>query len=110
MIVKFNSTEEFCEELRKDAFKVDRGIVRVTNLFRVSGLSPSIRHLIVVATYSAEGQVVKLERYCGDIWGINKEADDKVLSKAQAFHDFIISTCQELCLELRAGTLEEGER
>ena len=57
--------------MEKDATEVDRGIIRVINLFETSRLSPNIRHVTVVSTFSMKGQVVRLERYCGDVWQIN---------------------------------------
>jgi antirestriction protein ArdC len=44
-LVKFNDPTEFLTELEWDRDHVDRQIVRVTNLYRTSTVSPAIRHL-----------------------------------------------------------------
>ena len=41
-VVKFNNPGEFLAELKQDCQQVDRGIVRVTNLYRGSTVSPSL--------------------------------------------------------------------
>lgn len=107
LVVKFNVVEEFCQELEKDVARVYRKIVRLTNQFRASRLSPMIQHVIVVSTYAADGQIIKLERYCGDIWGINQEQDDGVLEKASTIHRQIEEACAKLDLQVRPGCLEE---
>lgn len=105
--VKFNAVEEFCAEMERDKSDIDRRIVRLTHLFQDSRLSPNIQHVLAVATYSVKGQVVRLERYCGDVWRINDEADKKVLDRAEAVHKAIKEACQRLELKVRAGILEE---
>lgn len=107
MRVKFNQVEEFCAELEKDAPLVDRRIVRCSNLWEVSKLSVNIHHLTFLATYSVEGEIVELRRYCGDIWRINQDADKKVLDKAEQVGKTIEEVCQRLKLEVRAGYIEE---
>jgi predicted ATPase len=104
-LVKFNSQDEFCDEMAKDAGKIDRSIVRVTNLFRQSTLSPMIKHVLVVATYSVDGQVVHLERYCGDIWSLNNKQDKNTLDKAEKTQEAVKKACDDCGLELRAGIL-----
>jgi len=106
-IVKFNMEGEFAEELEKDAALVERRIVRLTNLFRTSSISPNIRDVLVLATYSVQGQVVRLERYCGDVWGINDQEDNKVLERAAKAQEMVKEACERLGLELRAGSLED---
>jgi len=108
MKVKFYSTtEEFCAELEKDAINlIDCQIVRCTNLYEASGLSPNIHHVTFFAAYSIDGEIVELKRYCGDIWGINKEADQKVQDSAAAQLKTVKETCKRLKLEVRSWFFE----
>jgi len=105
--IKFNSVTEFCEEMEKDQHEIDRGIVRITNLYQKSKLSPNIHDLTVLASFSVKGQVIRLERYCGQIWEINTEADQKILERADEIQSLIEHECREAGLEVRAGSLEE---
>ena len=104
---KFNVVEEFCAEIENDAPEIDRGIVRITDMSRGSTVSPNIRHIFAMATYSVAGQVVRLECYCGDVWGINQETDKKVYEKAEKIRQTVAMTCENLGLQRRAGILEE---
>jgi len=107
MKVTFNQVGEFIDELEKDAGKVERNLVRCTKLFEPSRLSPTIRLVSIFSTYSVAGQVITLTRYCGDIWGINREKDNEVIAKADAYLKSIEKACKHLKLEVRAGMLEE---
>jgi len=105
--VNYNSPEEFCEEMEADKDAIDRRIVRVTFLREASKLSPNIFHISVIASYSVDGQIVKLQRYCGDIWKMNQEQDDKVWGKANEIAKAITDKALALFLEVRPGSLEE---
>ena len=111
MHVKFNQVDEFCEELERDAGSpqgVDRGIVRVTNLWTASKTVPSIKFAKVIATYSHRGQIVRLEHMCGDYWlEVETPENDKTMERAAADHATVKEACERLGLELRSGTLEE---
>jgi len=123
-IVKFNSVEEFSDELRKEKGNIERRIVRLTDLFTPSKLSPNIRLVQVIATFivcafpaalpAAGPHIVRLERYCGDIWPLSgtappSEADLKTMERAKEVSEQIEAVCRELSLEVRAGVIEEGE-
>ena len=108
MKVKFNQADEFLAELEKDSLFINRRIVRLTNLYEASKLSPNIQHVTFLATYAIDNTIVELRRYCGDIWGINQESDDKVLNKAKNSEQKIENACKRLGLEARSGTLVEG--
>lgn len=104
--VKFNSIEEFLDELNKEP-PPDK-IVRHTNIFVCSKISAIFRMVFVVATYlNKHGQVVNLKHYCGDI--STMENDSKVLDKAEGYHKNIEQYCQVNGLETRAGVLEAIE-
>ena len=58
--VRFTIPDEFLAELEKDQPLVQRGIVRITHLYRDSTLSPLIRPRSVVATTRIGDDVVRL--------------------------------------------------
>ena len=103
-MIKFNSPSEFIEELQKDKELVERGIVRLTNLARDTQALP-IRHLSVVATYKVKGEIVRLEKFCGQLWGHEPE-DSQAYGRAQGAHDTIKSACRAFGLEIRSGVYE----
>ena len=104
--VKFTEVEEFLEELGKDAPQIDRRIVRTTFLFESSAISPKISHVLVIATYTIAGQIVRFERYCGDLWGLNETADQAIKDTGEKCQKEIEEACQRLGLERRAGVIE----
>lgn len=109
-IVKFNDLEEWSDELRKDV--PDRAIVRLTYLFKTSRISPNIRHVLVVATHNVTRpggephQIVRFEKYVGDLWGLSQETDDKVIERGGQLHAKIEAICRDLQLDVRAGIVE----
>lgn len=104
--VTFTEVEEFISELGKDVGKIERGLVRRTKIFTPSTISPIICDVSVFSAYTVEGQVVTFEHHCGPIWGINKEKDDGVISKANQYLNTIEEECKRLGIECRAGKLE----
>ncbi len=105
-IIKFNFQDEYINELKKA--KLEQPIVRLTNLQRHSEKIAPLRSLFVVSTAkAANGDIIKLERYCGQLWGIEKE-DERAWQKAAGIHSDIQEACLALKLEVRAGILEEG--
>jgi len=107
MKVRFTEPEEFCEELERDKWDIDRGIVRRTIRYKPLEKVPSVHHVIAVASYSVRGQIVKLECYCGDVWGLRSERDQEVINRAREHLQKVEDACQRLNLEVRAGSLEE---
>lgn len=107
MIVKFNSVEEFLEELEKEKDNIKRRIVRLTNSSAMSAISPSIHHFSVVATFTCtDGMLVRLDRFCGDTWRIERQ-DKPVIVLSNKISKQITEKCQELGLEVRSGLIEE---
>lgn len=95
MKVIFNSPEEFMEELEKTI--PEKGIVRLTFVFKPSSISPSIESEYVVGTAIAGGYLVRLDVYCGDT------LSRRAVAVMQALKD----KAKELNLEVRAGVFEE---
>ena len=107
-MVVFNAVEEFLAELEKDQDLVERKIVRLTCLYQQSTMTPVIRHLFVVATYKAGGEIVQFKDFCGDLW--NLEQDEKTIQRSVAIQEKIEEASKEYGLEIRAGMYtEKGE-
>lgn len=104
--VKFTSVEEFIEELEKERANIRLKVVRLTNLFSpIPNLSP-IRSLTVVATAKVRDDIIRLNRYCGQIWDIDK-TDEETYERAEAAHKRIEEAAKTLGIEIRAGIWEE---
>lgn len=106
MKVLFHVAGEFIEEMHRDRGKIDRNLIRVT-IQRKSHLTPNIHQVIVLATYSVEGQVVELKHYCGDNWGLNSENDIQTNSRAEGICKTITKEGEGLKMEIRPGYLTE---
>jgi len=109
-IIKFSYQDEFIEELQKEFGYLPAPppftLLRLTNLFRpIPNLAP-IRRLSVVATIKVRDDIIRLERDCGDIWGIG-EQDKKTFERAEQIHNEIEKVCEGLGIEVRAGVIEE---
>ena len=105
-MVIFNALEEFLKELETDTDVIERKIVRLTNLYQQSQMTPVIRHLFVMATYKAAGEIVQFKQFTGDLW--NLEQDKKTIEKSIALQKHIEETCKRLGLDIRAGMYKEA--
>lgn len=105
-MVVFNAVEEFLRELETDKDVIERKIVRLANLYQQSKMTPVIRHLFVVATYKAAGEIVEFKQFCGDLW--NMEQDKKVIERGIELQQKIEEACKRLGLEVRAGMYQEA--
>ena len=105
--VKFTDAAEFTAELGKDWGLVERAIVRLTTVTRPAREVdiPELRHVSVVATALVDGRIVRLDRYCGQLWGV-PEGDKQVLELAGQVQRLIEEFCVEAGLEVRAGVYE----
>jgi len=105
MIVKFNAVEEFIDELKKE--KLVKPVVRLTYTRRANEKIAPLSSLSIVATAkAADGDIIKLEHFCGSLWGIEQE-DEKTQRRAEDVHRYIENHCQDLRLEVRSGIYEE---
>jgi len=105
-LIKFNYPDEFIEELKKEPLA--KPVVRITNLRRLNEKWAPLASLTVVATAkAADGDIIRLDHYCGSLWG-HKEEDEKAWEHAKATGDEIRDACSKLNLEVRAGIYEEG--
>jgi len=106
-MVVFHALAEFLQELETDKDLVERKIVRLTNLQQQSTMTPVIRHLFVVATYKAAGEMVQFKQYAGDLW--NMAHDRKTIEKSITLQKQIEDACHRFGLEVRAGIYKEKE-
>lgn len=92
MIVRFTEPDEFVDELAREPAAVARKIVRVTQKARPTQLgltqvtvcaSAKVLNTAFLVVDQANYDLVKLERYVGDLWG-QRGADDEVRERAQA--------------------------
>lgn len=117
-IVTFTDVYEFKTELQKDASRrkginpfhgteLDHNIVRITMSRTPTKISPNLSNLSVISTYSARGQIIRLNRYCGGIWGeVKQDSNEKIIERADKVIDEIESLCKRLNIECRAGIIE----
>jgi len=104
--VRFTSVEEFIEELKKERGNIHLKIVRLTNLFSpIPNLAP-IKSLTVVATVKVRDDIIRLTRYCGQIWDMEGQ-DKDTHERAEAARKRIEEAAKTLGIEIRAGIWEE---
>lgn len=107
--VRFSDRDELMAELAKSKQEIDRGIVRVTNLLRPGRLTPTVRTMSVVVTAAVRGQLIRFERYMGQLWGQGFEDRDKIVADAgHKIVEKISAECAALGLDVRAGILEDA--
>jgi len=113
VIVRFNSVDEFLEELKKDRDDILDSILRVTQSRKDWLDSPSFPILSVIVTFALDMPrlprvhpfVVRLDYYCGAIGGSEKQ---DALAKAREVQEKIEDACREMGIEVRGGVLEEA--
>jgi len=111
-LVKINQVDEFIEEIRKECqpeqmlSNIEGNIIRLTMLYTQSKLSPNIHLVEVISNFVVRDSAVQLSRFCGDIWNINNENDQKTMDKANECTEQIEAVAKELGLEVRSGTIE----
>jgi hypothetical protein len=107
--VKFNEPDEFIQELQKDYPDRygGRPIIRLTGLIKNARLLP-IRHLYLAASIiNPRDQIVKLEKYCGDLWGSNTKSDQDSRARYDELYGMVKKAAEDLNLEVRGGVFEE---
>jgi len=113
--VRFNDHNEFIIELQKEFGKyggdpVDSPILRLTCLPTSIPSPPSVGdpvgELSVVATIKdTRGDIIRLDRYCGQIWGAGAQ-DKATQDTMEEISGEIEKAAKELGLEIRGGTFE----
>jgi len=111
--VSVSSENELIEELRRDyadaPIKVSgkRPIIRISGLMRPIPNAVAIRRYYFVATMKdPRGDILRLERYCGDVWDI-EEQDKLTYDKLDKLRKNIEEACEKLFIEVRGGVIEE---
>ena len=108
-IVQFNNTEEFLAELAADLDKLDRHLVRVTNLNQQSSQLPVIQYVSVVATARVATDIIRLDVYCGELWNVDTQHNAPVLTKVEAVQQHLRASCAQLGVAVRAGLWKGAE-
>ena len=108
-IVQFNTVREFLAELTADLAQVDRKLVRVTNLYRQSTQMPIIQYVSVVATARVATDIIRLDMYCGEVWNVDTQHNERVLKKVEALQQSIRESCMQLGIDVRAGLWKSAE-
>ena len=108
-IVQFNNVEEFLAELTADVEKLDRHLVRVTNLYQQSKQMSVMQYVSVVATAHVATDIIRLDVYCGDVWNGDSHHNAPVLKKVEAVQQHLRASCTQLGIEIRAGLWKSTE-
>ena len=85
---------------------MERLRVRLTCLSQQSTMTPVVRHLFVVATDKAAGEIVELKQFCGDLCTL--EQDRKTIEHSRTLQQAIEEACKRLGLTVRAGMDKEA--
>jgi len=107
-IVRFTDPREFIDELSSDKAFVARGLVRITKQYLPSGLSPTIRLVTVVAAAHVVDDIVRFEKYCGDLWDM-PDSDKKVNETAERLCEQLEGEIKKLGLTVRPGLITDPE-
>ncbi len=75
----------------------------------VCSKSLPIKYLSVIGTAQVLNNVVRLDRYCGELWGI-PDPDSKTYTKAQEAMEQLEEEIKSLKLEVRAGSSKRRKR
>lgn len=108
-VVQFNNEQEFLAELTADLEKLDRQLVRVTNLYQQSKQMPIIQYVSVVATARVATDILRLDVYCGEVWNVDTQHNAPVLKKVEAVQQRLRASCEQLGIEVRAGLWKSAE-
>lgn len=103
MTIKFNSTDEYEEELVKNAPNVHGKILRITKRAQFTSMS---RRLFVTATHRVGDEIIRLDRYVGELVG-SKIPDAPVYRQADAIMNALENTAKKLGIEVRAGMYDD---
>ena len=106
MKILFSDLQEFQEELEADKTRIDWSIIRATKMFQSSKLSPTIRHVYVIAGASVRSALVELRVHCGQHWGRDFPQSKEALEKADKIITGLEAWAQSHGLEVRAGVFE----
>lgn len=113
--VHFTELEEFLEELEQHAedetVAIERGIVRVTPIYRTAPLGAYrtcfVRAAFLSTRIGSLPEEVHVDAYCGQLWG-HEESDEKTCNKRSAMLEALDAVLERLGLEKRAGYYETG--
>jgi len=105
MLIKFNAADEFVKELKKEPLA--KPVVRLTYLRKANEKVAPLNSVYIVATAkAADGDIIRLDHYCGALWGVQE--DEETHRHAEDINIYIKNHCKDLHLEVRAGLFEEA--
>ena len=108
--VLFNDVDEFLQELALDAqqSKIERGIVRVTQMFNGVPTGTHQRVFLVAGYCEADtGRPVQLEQFLGEDWGEGFPGRVDLVDRTRTVKDAIEAACVGHQLQIRGGALRE---
>jgi hypothetical protein len=100
VVVRFTEAAEFTGELARDAERVERRIVRLTQQARPAQ-GGAFHYLLVHAGAVIEGQLVCLTAYAGQHWGEGMSETTKGYERANELLERIRTACEAAGLETR---------
>jgi len=103
MTVRFNATDEYIDEMKKNVERMPVKILRITKRAR---LIPGAERMFITATHRIEDEIIRLDRYVGELRGAKMD-DAPTYRKAEAIMNSLEKTAKELGLEVRAGMYDE---
>jgi len=130
LIVRFTDPDEYLEDLQNYVYprlltprsertnnsnnvraltsvaNVAIACMHLTNLIEPMKMCPNVRLIRVVATYAVGGQIVRLDRFCGEDWGNEFESSAETIAIAKKVENKIRAVCKKLNIAVRAGILE----
>lgn len=111
MVIKFTDLDAFVEELRKDRFKVERRIVRVTRAERPSSRGAVNVVLLAFAKINdtVASDLLKLEYFVGQIWPKYPEYSTVTERNFAEAKQRLEQALADLNLEVRDGIVEDAD-
>jgi hypothetical protein len=113
--VHFSELEQFLEELElhaeNDEVAIERGVVRVTPIYRplAGGVAKlcHVRAAFISTRLGSLPEEIHVEALCGQLWG-HEEGDAKTCDKRAAMLEALAAAIERLGLEQRGGYYETG--
>jgi hypothetical protein len=103
IFVRFTNPDDFAEELRAEAGRIEDKVVRMVCSRRAV---PGHTALRVVATALVVGRIIRLDRECGEFMFPDSEESRKVVAETNAVAQMIRTVATGLGLEVRTGVYE----
>jgi hypothetical protein len=103
IFVRFTNADEFLDELRAEAGRIEDKVVRVVCSRRAV---PGHTIFRVIATVLVAGRIVRLDRECGEFMFPDSDESRAVIDQTNAIAQTIRTVATGLGLEVRTGVYE----